>query len=169
MKVADKSIDVIEEKIKLLKDIIPECFSEGKLPERLEQTLGKVVEKRDQKYTFDWARRNDAFKVMQTPSSGTLVPSSKKPVNFDETENVFIEGDNLEVLKLLQKSYFEKVKVIYIDPPYNTGKDFIYKDDFRNQYIQHFHKIIPFDMPSNTIVRSRSITDKVYCNLLNKR
>jgi adenine-specific DNA-methyltransferase len=94
--------------------------------------LGETLDSNDERYNFSWAGRNDTFKVIQTPSRGTLIPDRKSSVNFDTTENIFIEGDNLEVLKLLQKSYYETIKLMYIDPPYNIGKDFIYKDDFRN-------------------------------------
>lgn len=132
-KVARESQDVVKEKIKLLKKVIPECFSDGVLDfEELRKTLGKTLDSNDEKYTFSWAGRNNTFKAIQAPSKGTLIPDKKESVNFDETENIFIEGDNLEILKLLQKSYFEKIKLIYVDPPYNTGKDFVYKDNFHN-------------------------------------
>ncbi len=93
----------------------------------------------DEKYTFSWAGRKDTFENIQTTSKGTLIPDKSESVNFDDTENLFIEGDNLEVLKLLHKSLFQKVKIIYIDPPYNIGSDFIYKDDFKkgvNNYLE---------------------------------
>ena len=131
-KVRKKSPDIIEEKIQTLKHMIPECFSEGILDiEKLQKMIGQTLDSNDEKYTFSWAGRNNTFRNIQKPAWGTLMPDKKESINFDKTENIFIEGDNLEVLKLLQKSYFGKVKVIYIDPPYNTGKDFIYKDNFR--------------------------------------
>ena len=130
-KIHKESQNIIKTKIERLKQIIPECFSEGILDiEKLQQTLGRSLDSGDEKYTFSWAGRNDTFKNIQTTSKGTLIPNKNDSVNFDDTENVFIEGENLEVLKLLQKSYFEKIKMVYIDPPYNTGKDFIYKDNF---------------------------------------
>jgi adenine-specific DNA-methyltransferase len=120
------------EKIKALQEILPEVFTEGKIDwEKLKATLGEDINFSNERYVLNWAGKSDAFKVLQTPTSKTLVPAKDESVNFDETENIFIEGENLEVLKVLQKSYFGKVKMIYIDPPYNTGNDsFIYPDKF---------------------------------------
>lgn len=120
------------EKIKALQELLPEVFTEGKIDwEKLKATLGKDINFSNERYVLNWAGKSEAFKVLQTPSSKTLVPVKDESVNFDETENIFIEGENLEVLKVLQKSYFGKVKMIYIDPPYNTGNDsFIYPDKF---------------------------------------
>ena len=120
------------EKIKALQEILPEIFTEGKIDwEKLKATLGEDINFSNERYVLNWAGKSEAFKVLQTPSSKTLVPVKDESVNFDETENIFIEGENLEVLKVLQKSYFGKVKMIYIDPPYNTGNDsFIYPDKF---------------------------------------
>jgi adenine-specific DNA-methyltransferase len=120
------------EKIKALQEILPEVFTEGKVDwEKLKATLGEDINFNNERYVLNWAGKSEAFKVLQTPSSKTLVPVKDESVNFDETENIFIEGENLEVLKVLQKSYFGKVKMIYIDPPYNTGNDsFIYPDKF---------------------------------------
>ena len=119
-------------KIKALQEILPEVFTEGKIDwEKLKATLGEDINFSNERYVLNWAGKSDAFKVLQTPTSKTLVPLKDESVNFDETENIFIEGENLEVLKVLQKSYFGKVKMIYIDPPYNTGNDsFIYPDKF---------------------------------------
>jgi adenine-specific DNA-methyltransferase len=120
------------EKLKTLQEILPEVFTEGKIDwEKLKATLGEDINFNNERYVLNWAGKSDAFKVLQTPTSKTLVPLKAESVNFDETENIFIEGENLEVLKVLQKSYFGKVKMIYIDPPYNTGNDsFIYPDKF---------------------------------------
>lgn len=120
------------EKIKALQEILPEVFTEGKIDwEKLKATLGEDINFSNERYVLNWAGKSDAFKVLQTPTSKTLVPVKEESINFDETENIFIEGENLEVLKVLQKSYFGKVKMIYIDPPYNTGNDsFIYPDKF---------------------------------------
>lgn len=121
-----------QEKIKALKTILPEVFSEDKIDwEKLKATLGEHINFSNERYVLNWAGKSDAFKILQTPTSKTLVPAKEESVNFDETQNIFIEGENLEVLKVLQKSYFGKVKMIYIDPPYNTGNDsFIYPDKF---------------------------------------
>jgi adenine-specific DNA-methyltransferase len=120
------------EKLKALQEILPEVFTEGKIDwEKLKATLGENINFSNERYVLNWAGKSDAFKVLQTPTNKTLVPVKEESVNFEETENIFIEGENLEVLKILQKSYFGKVKMIYIDPPYNTGNDsFIYPDKF---------------------------------------
>ena len=121
-----------QDKINALRQVLPEAFSEGKIDwEKLKATLGENVNFSNERYVLNWAGKSDAFKVLQTPTTKTLIPDKEKSINFDETENIFIEGENLEVLKVLQKSYFGKVKMIYIDPPYNTGNDsFIYPDKF---------------------------------------
>lgn len=127
-----KSLPIQEEKIKALKEILPEIFTEEKIDwEKLRATLGEHVNFSNERYVLNWAGKSDAFKVLQSPSTKTLVPAKEESVNFDTTQNIFIEGENLEVLKVLQKSYFGKVKMIYIDPPYNTGNDsFVYPDKF---------------------------------------
>jgi adenine-specific DNA-methyltransferase len=121
-----------QEKLNALRQILPEVFSEGKIDwEKLKATLGENINFLNERYILNWAGKSEAFKILQTPTTKTLVPAKNESVNFDKTENIFIEGENLEVLKVLQKSYFGKVKMIYIDPPYNTGNDsFIYPDKF---------------------------------------
>jgi adenine-specific DNA-methyltransferase len=133
------------DKIKLqqLQDLLPEAFSEGKIDwEKLKATLGEDITFSNERYVLNWAGKSEAFKVLQTPSTRTLVPAKKESVNFDDTENIFIEGENLEVLKVLQKSYFGKVKMIYIDPPYNTGNDsFIYPDKFSETKEEYLKRV----------------------------
>jgi len=121
-----------QEKLNALRNILPEAFCEGKIDwEKLKATLGGDINFSNERYVLNWAGKSDAFKILQTPTYKTLIPAKDESVNFDETNNIFIEGENLEVLKVLQKSYFGKVKMIYIDPPYNTGNDsFIYPDMF---------------------------------------
>jgi len=126
-----KSLDIEAKNIEQLKQLFPDVFSEGKVDfEALKAALGDHVEDKEERYNFTWHGKNKARQIAQTPSTGTLRPCKEESVNWDTTQNLFIEGDNLEVLKLLQKSYHKKVKMIYIDPPYNTGKDFVYKDNF---------------------------------------
>jgi adenine-specific DNA-methyltransferase len=133
-----RSPDVVAENIEQLKALFPEAFTEGKVDfEVLKQLLGSAVEEREEKYGLNWHGKRRARQLGLTPSIGTLRPSPKESVDWDTTANLMIEGDNLEVLKLLQKSYAGKVKLVYIDPPYNTGKDFIYPDDFRDN-IQNY-------------------------------
>lgn len=130
-----------EERIKILQSVMPEIFDEGKIDwEKLRATLGEDVNFADERYRLNWAGKSNAFRLMQKSSTSTLIPSRDESVDFDTTQNIFIEGDNMEVLKVLQKSYFSKVKMIYIDPPYNTGNDsFIYPDRFsegREEYMR---------------------------------
>lgn len=126
------SLDIKEHQIENLKQIFPEVFTEGNKIDwdKLRLTLGENVDVGKERYGMNWPGKADCFKTIQLPSIATLVPDRKESVNFDTTENLFIEGDNLEVLKLLQKSYLGKIKMIYIDPPYNTGKEFIYPDNY---------------------------------------
>ncbi len=133
-----KSLDITNQNIEQLKQLFPDVFSEGKIDfEALRAVLGEEVDDSEERYNFTWNGKTKARQIAQTPSTGTLRPCKDESVNWDTTENLFIEGDNLEVLKLLQKSYHKKVKMIYIDPPYNTGKDFVYKDNFKDN-IQNY-------------------------------
>ena len=126
-----KSADIVAGNIDALKARFPEASTEGKIDfEGLKGLLGAAVEERDEKYGLNWHGKRRARQIALTPSTGTLLPRPDESVDWDTTQNLMIEGDNLEVLKLLQKSYANKVKLIYIDPPYNTGKDFVYPDDF---------------------------------------
>jgi len=133
-----RSADLVSENIEKLKALFPELITEG--PEglsvnvdALKQLVGDLtVTDCDEKYGLNWFGKRRARQLALTPSTGTLRPCPEESEDWDTTQNLFIEGDNLEVLKLLQKSYAGKVKLIYIDPPYNTGKDFVYKDDFRD-------------------------------------
>ncbi len=138
-----KSFNITEEKLDKLKVIIPEAFTEGKVDwEKLKAALGEDIEFRNERYVLNWAGKSDAFRVLQSPTTATLVPCEKESVNFDTSDNIFIEGENLEVLKILQKSYFGKIKMIYIDPPYNTGNDtFIYPDKFSETKGEYLNRI----------------------------
>src|SRR5579863_6939576 len=112
------SPDIVREHVEQLKANFPEAFSEGKLDfEKLKAVLGDIVDTQPEKYSFTWAGKRNAIQLLQTPSHATLNPAEEESINFDTTQNLFIEGDNLEVLKLLHKSYSGKVKMIYIDPP----------------------------------------------------
>lgn len=114
-----------------LKAVFPECFAEGKLDiDKLLGLCGEYIDNDFEKYKFEWNGKSECLKLAQKRSAGTLRPCPEESVNFDTTQNLYIEGDNLEVLKLLQNAYYRKVKMIYIDPPYNTGNDFVYADDF---------------------------------------
>ena len=132
-----------EERIKILQSVMPEIFDEGKIDwEKLRATLGEDINFVDERYRLNWAGKSDAFRVMQEASASTLVPCREESVDFDDTQNIFIEGENMEVLKVLQKSYFSKVKMIYIDPPYNTGNDsFIYPDRFAESREEYMRRV----------------------------
>ncbi len=128
-----KSADPISENLVALKSIFPDAFTEDKIDfEALKQLLGGTVDEREENYGLNWHGKRAARQIALTPSTGTLRPCPEESVDWDKTQNLMIEGDNLEVLKLLQKSYAGKVKLIYIDPPYNTGKDFVYPDNFQD-------------------------------------
>ena len=136
-----KSLNISEEKLEQLKAIFPEVFTEGKMDwEKLQLTMGEDITISDERYVLNWAGKSDAFRAIQTPTTATLAPMRDESINFDTTENIFIEGENLEVLKILQKAYYGKIKMIYIDPPYNTGNDsFVYPDKFaesREEYLK---------------------------------
>src|SRR5438132_4418520 len=127
-----RSHNLTDEKHHELLRLFPEIRTQGdKIDfERLKLTLGEAVDVGKERYGMNWPGKADCLRTIQAPSLGTLRPCQAESVNFDATENLIIEGDNLEVLKLLQKSYLGKVKMIYIDPPYNTGNDFIYPDNY---------------------------------------
>jgi adenine-specific DNA-methyltransferase len=135
------SQDTVAENIEQLRVLFPEAWTENKLDfDVLRQLLGDVVDDREEKYGLNWHGKRNARRLALTPSHGTLRPCPNDSVDWNTTQNLMIEGDNLEVLKLLQKSYSGKVKLIYIDPPYNTGRDFVYPDDYRDS-IKNYHRI----------------------------
>ncbi len=141
-----KSLDVAQEKIGRLRDIFPEAVTDGKLDwDRLRQALGESLVVGQERYGLSWPGKSEVFRTIQEPTTATLVPSREESVDFDETEHIFIEGENLEVLKVLQKAYFGKVKVIVIDVPYNTGNDsFVYPDNFaerKEAYLKRINEV----------------------------
>jgi adenine-specific DNA-methyltransferase len=136
-----KTPDIGEENIKKLMTMFPEVVTEGKVDfEKLKQLLGEYVDDSNERYNFTWNGKGRALRLSQTPSLGTLRPCKEESKDWDKTQNLYIEGENLEVLKLLQKSYYGKIKMIYIDPPYNTGKDFVYRDDFHDS-LENYKRI----------------------------
>lgn len=130
-----KSKDIVEDNISKISELFPDCISEGKIDfDMLKQELSKdIIDDGKERYQLTWAGKKEAIVNSNTPSTKTLRPVKEKSVDFDNTKNIYIEGDNLEVLKILQESYLNKIKCIYIDPPYNTGNDFIYNDKFVNK------------------------------------
>jgi len=128
-----KSADIVAQNLDHLRRLFPDAWVEGKVDfDVLRQLLGGAVDAREEKFGLNWHGKRKARQLALTPSTGTLRPCPNESVDWDTTKNLMIEGDNLEVLKLLQKSYADQVKMIYIDPPYNTGKDFVYADDFQD-------------------------------------
>jgi len=121
----------IRQTLEDLRDLVPGAFGDGNLDaSALLSVLGLNDDRGLERYSLSWAGKRDAIKLLQVPTRATLEPDVQESIDFDKSANAFVEGDNLEVLKLLHKSYAGRVKMIYIDPPYNTGGDFIYADDF---------------------------------------
>ena len=160
-----RSADVVAENLEHLKVLFPEAFTEGKVDfDVLKQLLGGAVDEHEEKYGLNWHGKRQARQLALTPSRGTLRPCPEESIDWGTTQNLMIEGDNLEVLKLLQKSYAGKVKLIYIDPPYNTGKDFIYPDNYRDNIQNYLELTGQVDgenhkLSSNTETSGRFHTD----------
>jgi adenine-specific DNA-methyltransferase len=163
-----KTPDLIEEQIERLRAIFPECVTEGQVDfDRLRATLGDAgALAGDAAYTFTWAGKADAFRAIQEPSGASLAPAPEESVNWDETEHLFIEGENLEVLKLLYKSYFGRVKMIYIDPPYNTGNDFIYRDDYSEPRRAYLEKTGQMDAEGNVLTTNPETSGRYHSDWL---
>ncbi len=123
---------MIQERNQKLKELFPEVFVEGKIDfAKLRGALGDLVDDRSECYLFTWAGKTEAIRSLQTPSRATLIPCPEESIDLENANHIFIEGENLEVLRLLLRPYYGRVKMIYIDPPYNTGNDFIYCDDHK--------------------------------------
>ena len=136
-----KSLHLTQQLLQQLQQLVPQAFTEGKLDTvALKRLLGEDVFVQGERYGLNWAGKTEAYQVLQQQTTTTLLPEPEQSVDWDHAEHVLIEGENLEVLKLLQKSYFGQIKMIYIDPPYNTGSDsFIYPDKFsesKEEYLQ---------------------------------
>ena len=128
-----ESKDILNENIETLKELFPEIVSEDKIDfDKFKTIFGGEIDDSSERYSFTWPGKIHAIKESQKQSTGTLRPCKEESKNWNTTKNLYIEGDNLEVLKLLQKEYFKKIKAIYIDPPYNTGKDFVYRDNYKD-------------------------------------
>jgi adenine-specific DNA-methyltransferase len=167
-KVAKTTPDLVQEQIERLKQIFPECVTEGEVDfDRLRATLGEAnALADDDAYTFTWAGKQEAFRAIQEPSGASLAPAPEESVNWEETRHLFIEGENLEVLKLLYKSYFGKVKMIYIDPPYNTGNDFIYRDDYSEPRRAYLEKTGQMDAEGNVLTSNPETSGRYHSDWL---
>lgn len=158
-KLEGKTLDVVKDNVEKLQELFPEVFTEQKIDfEKLKLALGDRVQSEKERYEFTWNGKTEAIQMAQKQSTGTLRPSKEESVEWDTTQNLYIEGDNLEVLRLLQNSYRDKVKMIYIDPPYNTGKDFVYKDNFHNN-IKNYTEMMDENYRSNAETNGRYHTD----------
>lgn len=158
-KMTGTSMDLTQDNIGKLQQLFPEVFTEGRINyEKLRLVLGDDIENKEERYAFTWHGKAQSMRLAQTPTLGTLRPDKTSSKAWNETNNVYIEGDNLEVLKLLQIAYFGKIKTIYIDPPYNTGNDFVYKDDFKDN-IQNYKSITGQATRSNPETSGRYHTD----------
>jgi len=152
-----------------LKEIYPEVFEDIKINfEKLKALLsGEIIEKEDDRFYFNWAGKSKIFKLIQTPAYGTLKPDKERSIDFDKTENIAIIGENLETLKLLLKPYFGKVKMIYIDPPYNTGKDKIYRDNFKEPVRDYLEKTGQIDSDGNKLITNTEASGRYHSDWLN--
>lgn len=168
--------NIVEQNIEALRRLFPDAFTEGSDEqgprwkvdiEALRELLGAYVDDRQERYSFVWNGKARARRIAQTPSTGTLRPFPAESVNWDTTQNLFIEGDNLEVLKLLQKSYHKRVKMIYIDPPYNTGKDFIYPDNFRDSISTYKELTGQLDEKGRSLSANAETSGRYHTNWLN--
>lgn len=163
-----QSPDFVKDNIELLKSLFPTIVKEGKIVmEELEALLGEDVEKEEEYYNFTWAGKSMARREANKPSTATLRPDKSESKDWDTTGNVFIEGDNLEVLKLLQKSYANKIKLIYIDPPYNTGKDFVYKDNYNDNLNNYLSLTGQLDEDGKKISTNSESDGRYHSNWLN--
>lgn len=156
-----ESKNLVAERVEQLKALFPEIAVEGDGTidfEKLRLILGDDVDEGQERYAFTWPGKADAIRQAQAPSTATLRPDEEASVDWDNTENLYIEGDNLEVLKLLQRGYHGKVKMIYIDPPYNTGHDFVYKDSFQDS-IENYKEQAGLSGQSNADTSGRYHSD----------
>jgi adenine-specific DNA-methyltransferase len=163
-----QSLDIVSDNISKLKELFPEVLTEGKIDfQVLQDILGNEIEEDEEFYRFTWAGKSQSRREAHKPSTGTLRPCKEESVDWDTTQNLYIEGDNLEVLKLLQKSYSNKVKMIYIDPPYNTGKDFVYKDNYKDN-LKNYQQITgQVDDDGNKMSTNSESDGRYHSNWLN--
>ena len=171
------SPNLVDSNIAKIAALFPNCITEaqgenGEIKKAvdfdlLKQELSQVlVEGEQERYRLDWPGKKESVLTANAPIAKTLRPCREESVNFDTTENLFIEGDNLEALKLLQENYLGKVKMIYIDPPYNTGKDFIYEDDFSENADEFLHRSSQIDEEGNKLVSNKEINGRYHSDWL---
>ena len=173
-----QTTNIVDENIKRIGELFPNCLTErlndeGK-PEvaidfdQLRQELSKdIVEGPEERYQFTWPDKRNAIRLANAPTTDTLRPCREESVDFDNTQNLYIEGDNLQVLKLLRENYLGKVKMIYIDPPYNTGNDFVYNDDFSQTTGEYMHNSGQEDEEGNRLVANTESNGRFHTDWLN--
>ncbi|WP_312085332.1 site-specific DNA-methyltransferase [Exiguobacterium sp.] len=168
-KMSGESSNITEKNIEYLKKLFPEILTEGKKIDfdMLKTVLGESVEAEKERYQFTWNGKKKMIIGSQKPSKGTLRPDIEKSENFDTTGNLYIEGDNLEVMKLLEKSYNNKFKLIFIDPPYNTGSDFVYKDNFSDTIANYLLQTKQIDDNGDLLITNTDINGRIHTNWLN--
>lgn len=170
--------NLAEEKFKKLQELFPNAVTEtidedGKLVKAIDKDIlmqeisTEVVEGREERYQFTWPDKRNAILTANAPISKTLRPCKDESVNFDDTKNLYIEGDNLEVLKLLQETYLSKINMIYIDPPYNTGSDFIYNDNFKSDLDEYLEDSGQFDEAGNRLEKNLESNGRFHTDWLN--
>ena len=173
-----QTANVVDENIKRIGELFPNCLTErldeNGRPEvaidfdQLRQELSKdIVEGPEERYQFTWPDKRNAIRLANAPTTDTLRPCREESVDFDNTQNLYIEGDNLEVLKLLRENYLGKVKMIYIDPPYNTGNDFVYNDDFAQEAGEYIHNSGQKDEEGNRLVANTESNGRFHTDWLN--
>jgi adenine-specific DNA-methyltransferase len=163
-----QSMDIRKEQVKKLKLLFPEVFTEGKIDfDKLKLTLGEDLSDNEERFGLQWAGKKECYQIIQEASIGTLKPSKEESLNWDKTENLFLEGDNLEVLKQLQKAYYNKVKFIYIDPPYITGNEFIYPDKFKENLSTYLAYSGQVDEQGMKFSSNTETTGRFHSNWLN--
>ncbi|MBA8776051.1 site-specific DNA-methyltransferase [Staphylococcus schleiferi subsp. coagulans] len=166
--VSSHSLDITEQNIEKLKELFPEVLTEKKIDfDKLRLILGDEVETAPERYSFTWNGKKQAMQLAQQPTVTTLKPNKAKSKNWDETQNLYIEGDNLEVLKILQKSYANKVKLIYLDPPYNTGSDFVYQDSFSDSIKNYLEVTGQVDEDGTKFSTNAETSGRYHTNWLN--
>ena len=166
--VCSSSEDIVKENVKRIKEMFPEVLTEDKIDfEKLRILLGDSVENGGEKYSFTWNGKKNSMRLAQSPTTATLIPNKEKSRNWNKTKNLYIEGDNLEVLKILQKSYSNKVKLIYIDPPYNTGSDFIYNDNYSNSLKSYLEQTGQVDCNGNRLKTNAETNGQYHTKWLN--
>ena len=166
--ILSQSMDLVQHNIEKLKAIFPEIVIEGKIDFKvLQEILGADIEDEEEYYRFTWSGKSKSRREAYKPSTGSLRPAKEDSLDWATTQNLYIEGDNLEVLKLLQKSYSGKIKMVYIDPPYNTGKDFVYKDNYKDNLKNYQEVTGQIDSEGNILSTNSDSDGRYHSNWLN--